>query len=75
MDTERMNPNLENFRRLDALDIYFKAIRCYYICCMYFSVSKHKEVVSLLKFCEEMLISGTKKIEEIKNFENYDELI
>ncbi|EGR32941.1 signal recognition particle 68, putative [Ichthyophthirius multifiliis] len=67
MEIERQNPNLEHFRKLDVLEIYYKAVRCYYVACVYFANQKYIESLSLLKQCENFNQMCEGKFQDIKN--------
>ena len=61
MDVERMNPDLSLFKKLDVLEFFCKAIRCFFVGCLYFSNGKYKESVSLLAYSEGRLKSASQK--------------
>lgn len=48
MDIERLNPSLEKFRKMDGLELLYKAIRCFFVSCMYLANLKFKEGISLI---------------------------
>lgn len=64
MDVERMNPDLTLFKRLDVLEYFAKATRCFFVATMYFSNGKYRECVSLLQYCEGLLQTSVRKYQE-----------
>ena len=61
-----MNPDLTLFRRLDVLEFYVKAVRCFFVACLYFSNGKYRESVSLLHYDVELFKTALRKFQEIK---------
>jgi signal recognition particle subunit SRP68 len=61
MDVERMNPDLTLFKRLDVLEYFGKATRCFFVAAMYFSNGKYKESVSLLQYDDGLFKTAVRK--------------
>lgn len=66
MDIERLNPNLEKFRKMDILEMLYKGVRCFFVSCVYVSNDKYKEGISLIAQSENIFKLCTRKFEEIK---------
>ncbi|KAL4429755.1 hypothetical protein ABPG74_004392 [Tetrahymena malaccensis] len=71
IEVERQNTNLENYRKLDVLEFHFKAIRCYYVSCVYLANQKYIETLSLLKVAENIVSNSSKKFADMR--ENFVE--
>ena len=59
-----MNPDITLFKKLDVLEFYSKALRCFFVASLYFSNGKYQETVSLLKYDENLLSIAHKKYQE-----------
>ena len=55
VDIERHNPNLENFRKLDGFDFFYRGIRCFFVSVIYYSNKKYLETLSLIHEVEQYL--------------------
>ncbi len=66
MEEERLNPNLELFRKLDALELFYKAIRCFFVSCVYLANNKSIEAGSLVNYSENLLTTALDKFNEHK---------
>lgn len=61
---------MENYRKLDVLEFHFKAVRCYYVSCVYLANHRYIETLSLLKIAENIVVNSSKKFNEIKSSVN-----
>lgn len=64
MDVERMNPDLSLFKKLDVQEFFCKAVRCFFVGCLYFSNGKFKESVSLLTYADGLFKTASRKYAE-----------
>jgi len=51
-----------------VLEFHFKAVRCYYVACVYLANKRYIETLSLLKMAENIAVNSAKKFEEMKGF-------
>lgn len=66
MDEERFNKDITLFKILDAKEFFCKAVRCFFVGCLYFSNEKYKEAYSLLKYYIDLAKIADRKFNENK---------
>lgn len=66
MDEERFNKDITLFKILDAKEFFCKAVRCFFVGCLYFSNEKYRESYSLLKYHDDLTRIADRKYAENK---------
>lgn len=66
MDEERFNKDISFFTFLDAKEFFCKAVRCFFVGCLYFSNEKYREAFSLLKYHDDLSRIADRKLIENK---------
>jgi signal recognition particle subunit SRP68 len=65
MDVERMNPDLSLFKKLNFQETITRAIRCFFVACLYFSNYKYQETVSLLSHNQSLVDVALERVKEV----------
>ena len=66
MDEERFNKDITLFKILDAKEFFCKALRCFFVGCLYFTNEKYREAYSLLKYHDDLTRMADRKYTENK---------
>ncbi|CAK86775.1 unnamed protein product (macronuclear) [Paramecium tetraurelia] len=66
MDEERFNKDITLFKILDAKEFFCKALRCFFVGCLYFTNEKYREAYSLLKYHDDLSRIADRKYIENK---------
>lgn len=61
MDEERFSKDITLFKILDAKEFFAKAVRCFFVGCLYFTNEKYKEAYSLLGYSGDLVKIAVRK--------------